>query len=114
MNQIPPKATGTWVMKRMETTNDGKISVTDENSVVDFREIPNKPAPEQQPLAKDCTVTEKFRDGGPNHPWSIFVNYRCGICDQFFRVALDNVFGPGDRVIQCECRASIRLNLIFD
>jgi len=108
----PIKVQAPWAMKRMETTNEGTISVTNETPTVDL--LPDTPAPEQPPLVEECVITERFCDGGPGHPFSLFINYRCGICDKFYRIALDGVFGPGDRVIQCECHASIRLNLIFD
>src|SRR6266481_1156562 len=68
----------------------------------DIREIPDAPVPEQPPLATDCIVTDKFCEG-QGHPFSLFVNYTCPICDQFHRIALDRVPGPGNRIVQCEC-----------
>jgi hypothetical protein len=77
----------------------------------DIREIPDAPVPDQPPLAKDCVVTDKFpRDHGL---WSVFVNYRCSICDQSHRIALD-VLGPGNKIIQCECNEQITIPLEFD
>ncbi len=107
----PIKIQAPWAMQRMETRNDGKIIVTDETPTVDL--LPDPPVREQPPLAKTCVVTEKFCDGGPGHPFSLFVNYRCGVCDQSYRVALDGVFGPGNRVIQCECGENVTLPLAF-
>ena len=107
----PIKIQAPWAMQRMETRNDGKIIVTDETPTVDL--LPDPPVPEQPPLAKDCTVTDKFREGH-GHPFSLFINYRCPICDQFHRIALDNVFGPGNRVIRCECGEKVTLGLQFD
>ncbi len=99
-----------WSMKRMESNSAGKITVTEETPTVDL--LPDPPAPEQPPLA-DCKVTEAFQDGGPGHSWSLFVNYQCSVCNQHHRIALDNITGPGNRVIQCECRESITLPLSF-
>jgi len=101
-----------WVMKRMESNSAGKITVTDETPTVNL--LPDPPAPEQPPLAEHCVVTEKFCDGGPGHPFSLFVNYQCSVCNQHHRIALDNVPGPGNRVIQCECGAKATLPLTFD
>src|SRR6266436_792354 len=52
-----------------------------------IREIPDTPVPEQPPLAKHCVVTDKFREGH-GHPFSLFVNYTCPVCNQFHRIAL--------------------------
>ncbi len=79
----------------------------------DIDEIPDTPVPEQPPLAKHCIVTDKFREGH-GHPFSLFVNYTCPVCNQFHRIALDNIPGPGDRIVQCECGKSITLPLAFD
>jgi hypothetical protein len=100
-----------WVMKRMEV-HGGKIVVTDETPTVDL--LPDPPVPEQAPLVEECVITERFCDGGPGHPFSLFVNYQCGVCDQSYRVALDGVFGPGNKIIKCECGEKILLPLAFD
>jgi len=100
-----------WAMKRMETTNEGKVIVSNESTTVDL--LPDAPVPEQPPLAQYCVVTDKFRDGGPNFPWSIFVNYVCPVCNQSHRVVLDSVFAPGNKIIQCECGEKITLPLAF-
>ncbi len=104
------KVQAPWAMKRMVTNHEGKITVTNENPI----EIPDKPKEPEPPLATQCVVTEKFRDGGPGHPFSLFVNYRCLSCDQSYRVALDGVFGPGNRIVKCECGAKTTLPLAFD
>jgi len=106
----PIKIQAPWVMRRMESRHDG-IIVTDETPTVDL--LPDKPAPEQPPLV-ECVITETFCDGGPGHPFSLFVNYKCSKCRKSYRVALDGVFGPGNKIIQCECGKSITLPLAFD
>jgi predicted Zn finger-like uncharacterized protein len=97
-------------MKRMETNSAGNIIVTEEKPI----EIPDKPKEPEPPLADKCVVTDKFCDGGPGHPFSLFVNYRCPSCDQSYRIALDNIPGPGNKIVQCECGNKITLPLAFD
>ncbi|SRR6266481_7399752 len=79
----------------------------------DICEIPDKPKEPEPPLATNVIVTEKFREG-PGHPFSLFINYRCPICDQFHRIALDGVFGSGNRIFRCECGEKVTLHLQFD
>ncbi len=107
----PIKIQAPWAMKRMETTNEGKVTVSNETPTVDL--LPDAPAPEQPPLVEECVITERFCDGGPGHPFSLYVNYRCPICDQTYRIALDNIW-PGNKVVECECHEKITLPLVFD
>ena len=77
--------------------------------IIDIPESPKQPEP---PFAK-VVITGKFQDGF-RHPFSVFIKYECPICNKTYRVGLENVPGPGNKVIRCECGNEITLDLAFD
>ncbi len=77
--------------------------------IIDLPEVPKQPEP---PFAK-VIITGKFQNGF-RHPFSMFVRYECPICKKTYRVGLENISGPGNKVIRCECGNEITLDLAFD
>jgi hypothetical protein len=77
--------------------------------VVELSDLVKQPEP---PLAEHCVVTSKLQ-AGFGHPYSLFVDYKCPLCNKGFKVGLDNISGPGKKLYLCECGGTITLPLQF-
>ena|SRR5437660_5573745 len=93
--------------KLSETRKSFEVFVRARHFDFGIREISDTPAPEQPPLAKECAILA--RSGN-----SCLLNYTCPICKTSRRVGLDNVLGPGNQIIVCECGEKTTLHLQFD